>query len=353
MKQENINKSNARRIEKAVERSSQWYNVKSLLGYQWAIFYFCIGARQAGKSFSIMDFFLYEYFHKGKTFTWCRLKESQTKKLLNNHAMELIDVALMAKYGISSKDITVKGTSVFYKGKLMCKVLALSTFYNDKGVALFEDKEIEGMMFAYNFCLDEFEKEKSEKNTFDITYAFVNQLENLYRNKTNVRVFLCGNTVEDAADLLTLISFIPETFGRFKLKSKRAVVDNIPPSKKYLEMRKGCMANILTPNASTFTNAQVFDRSKIYKGRLTRPEFVIEFRNEKFTVWDGNVIKRYNKENRPTIPMVPLLLSNTVFKSELRDEIILMNYEKKFMFRDLLTQKIFDKCIKEVKGIRG
>ena len=33
--------------------------------------------------------------------------------------------------------------------------------------------------------------------------------------------------------------------------------------------------------------------------------------------------------------------------------IILMNYEKKFMFRDLLTQKLFDKCIKEVKGIKG
>lgn len=342
-----------RRIQKAVERSSQWYSIKSILGYQWAIFYYLLGARQAGKSFSIMDFFLHEYFTKNKTFTWCRLKESQTKKLLCNHAMELIDVALMNKYNISSKDLTVKGTNVFYKGKLMCKVLALSTFYNDKGIALFEDKEIEGEMFAYNFCLDEFEKEKSEKNTFDITYAFVNQLENLYRNKTNVRVFLCGNTVEDAADLLTLISFIPETFGRFKLKNKRAIIDNIPPSDKYLKMRKGCMANILTPNASTFTNEQKFDRSKIYKGRLVKPEYIIEFRNEKFTVWDGNIIKRYNKENRPIISMVPLLISNTVFRSELRDEVILMNYEKKFMFRDLLTQKLFDKCIKEVKGIRG
>ena len=51
--------------------------------------------------------------------------------------------------------------------------------------------------------------------------------------------------------------------------------------------------------------------------------------------------------------MVPLLLNNSVFKSEMRDEIILMNYEKKFMFKDLLTQKLFDKCIKEIKGIKG
>ena len=51
--------------------------------------------------------------------------------------------------------------------------------------------------------------------------------------------------------------------------------------------------------------------------------------------------------------MIPLLLSNTVFKQELRDEVILSNYEKRYMFKDLLTQKLFDKCIKEVKGIKG
>lgn len=350
---EDMNKVNARRVQKAIDRSNQWYTVRSILGYSWAIFYILLGAREAGKSYAVMDFFLHEYFTKGKPFFWLRLKESQTKKLLNNNAMEFIDVSLMTKYGISSKDITAKGTTVFYKGKLLAKVLALSTFYNDKGIALFEDKELENEMFSYNCALDEFQKENSEKNTFDITYAFVNQLENLFRHKTNVRIFIIGNTVEDCSDILTLFNFIPETFGRYKLKNKRAVVDYIPPSKKYLERRKGSIAQILTPDASTFTNQQKFDRSKIYKGRLTRPDFVIEFRSEKFTVWDGNVIKRYNKENRPVFPMVPLLLSNTVFKSEIRDEIILMNYEKKFMFRDLLTQKLFDKCIKEVKGIKG
>ena len=344
---------NARRIEKAVNRTNQWYTVRSILGYSWAIFYILLGAREAGKSYAVMDFFLHEYFEKGKPFTWLRLKESSTKKLLNNNAMEFIDVSLMAKYGISSKDITVKGTTVFYKHKVMAKVLALSTFYNDKGIALFEDKDLENEMFSYNCALDEFQKENSEKNTFDITYAFVNQLENLYRHKTNCRIFLIGNTVEECSDILTLFNFIPETFGRYKLKKKRAVIDYIPPSQKYLERRKGSIASILTPEASTFTNEQKFDRTKIYKGRLTKPDYVVEFRNQKFTIWDGNVVARYHNENRPVIAMVPLLLSNTIFKSDLRDEVILLNYEKKYMFRDLLTQKMFDKCIKEVKGIRG
>ena len=65
------------------------------------------------------------------------------------------------------------------------------------------------------------------------------------------------------------------------------------------------------------------------------------------------MILRYKKENKPIIPMVPLLLNNSVFRSELRDEVMLMNYEQRFMFRDLLTQKLFDKCIKEIKGIKG
>lgn len=348
-----INKALANKLNKAIETKSQWYTIRSILGYSWAIFYILLGAREAGKSYAVLDFFLHDYFKKGKEFVWLRLTEASTKKLLNNNAMQLIDIGLMQKYNINSKDLTVKGTTVFYKGKKMCRVMALSTFYSDKGVANFEDKELENEMFAYNICCDEFQRERNEKNTFDITYAFVNQLENIVRHKTNCRIFLIGNTVEDCSDILTMFNFIPETFGRFKLKSKRCVIDYIPPSKKYLERRKGSIASILAPDASTFTNEQKFDKSKIYKGRLRKPVFVIQFRNDMFTVWDNNIIARYNKEHKPIIPMVPLLINNSVFKSELRDEIILMNYEKKFMFKDLLTQKLFDKCIKEIKGIKG
>ena len=343
----------SKKLSKAIETSKQWYTVRSILGYSWAIFYILLGAREAGKSYAVLDFFLHDFFVKGKEFVWLRLTEASTKKLLNNNAMQFIDIGLMIKYHINSEDLTVKGTTVFYKGRKMARIMALSTFYSDKGVANFEDKELENEMFAYNICCDEFQRERNEKNTFDITYAFVNQLENIVRHKTNCRIFLIGNTVEECSDILTMFNFIPEQFGRYKLKSKRCVIDYIPPSKKYLERRKGSIASILAPDASTFTNEQKFDKGKIYKGRLRKPGFIIQFRNEMFTVWDNNIVARYNKEHRPIIPMVPLLINNSVFKSELRDEIILMNYEKKFMFKDLLTQKLFDKCIKEVKGIKG
>lgn len=343
----------AKRVEKAVKTQKEWYSLKSLFGYTWASLFYLIGGREAGKSYAVLDFYLHEFFTKGKTFTWLRLTEASTDKLLQHNALTFIDVGLMQKYNISSNDLTTKGFWVFYKEQPMAKILALSTFYNDKGVPLFEDKDLEGELYSYNICLDEFQLERGQKHTLDIAYCFCQQLENLVRHKTNVRIFIIGNATQEASELLSLLNYIPENFGRYKIKKKRAVIDYIPPSEKYTNRRSKSIPGMLMPNDSNFTNQMKYDRSKIYKGRLYKPQFIIQFRNDMFTVWEGNIIARWNKENKPVIAMVPLLLNNSVYKSELRDEIILMDYEKKFRFRDLITQKLFDKCIKEIKGIKG
>jgi hypothetical protein len=39
----------------------EWYNLRSLLGYDWAMFYIILGAREAGKSYAIMDYFVSQY----------------------------------------------------------------------------------------------------------------------------------------------------------------------------------------------------------------------------------------------------------------------------------------------------
>lgn len=343
----------AAKVAKAVQTQKEWYSLKSLFGYTWCSLFYLIGGREAGKSYAVLDFYLHEFFKKGKTFTWLRLTEASTKKLLQQNALTFIDVGLMQKYNISSKDLSTKGFWVFYKGKPMAKILALSTFYNDKGIPLFEDKDFEGELYSYNICLDEFQLERGQKNTLDVAYCFCQQLENLVRHKTNVRIFIIGNATQEASSLLSLVNYIPEQFGRYKIKKKRAVIDYIPPSEKYIKRRSKSIAGMLMGDDSNFTNEMKYDRSKIYKGRMYKPNFVIQFRNDMFTVWDGNIIARYHNEQKPVVAMVPLLINNSVFKSEIRDEIITMDYEKKFRFRDLLTQKLFDKCIKEIKGIKG
>jgi hypothetical protein len=40
------------------KRESEWYNLDSVLAYDWALFYVLIGARECGKSYAVMDYCL-------------------------------------------------------------------------------------------------------------------------------------------------------------------------------------------------------------------------------------------------------------------------------------------------------
>lgn len=159
-----------------------------------------------------------------------------------------------------------------------CRVMACSTFYNDKGIGYF-DNEYKG---EYICVLDEMNREQSEKNTFDIVYAFTNQLENVLRSTTTrVKIIMIGNTLEEASDLLANLNFIPDGFGRYKLKRKLAVVDYIKPNENYLKRRKEATANIMMGQASTFTNEIQIDRSLLVnKRKRVKPIYIIKFRKE-------------------------------------------------------------------------
>lgn len=325
-------------------QNKEWYTVRSIFGNTWAFFFILLGGREAGKSYSTMEQFLKDWKKKKRPFTWLRLTEASTKKLLNNNADKFVDPDLRRKYDLQ---LTVKGCQVFDHGEPMAKILALSTFYSDKGVALF-DNEFD---LGYNICLDEMNRERMERNCFDITYAFVNQMENLVRStKKNLRIVLIGNTLEEASDIMCCFNFIPETFGRFKVRKKRAVIDYIPPSKAYLNRRKGTIADLLTPNESTFTNKIDVDRSMINKKRLGKPSYIIKFSkntDDWFTVWDGITVKKYCKENKPVIAMRPYI--DEVFITEARDRIYSMFDNKMFLYRDLITQKTFKKNLELLK----
>ena len=40
------------------KKNAEWYSLRSLLGYQWALFLMMLGGREAGKSYATTDFFL-------------------------------------------------------------------------------------------------------------------------------------------------------------------------------------------------------------------------------------------------------------------------------------------------------
>lgn len=300
------------------------------MGCDWAMFYFLIGGREAGKSYATTNFFVSEWRRFGRPFTWLRLTEASQKKLLQNNAEKLIDPDIRRNWNL---DLTTNGTNVYEvtkrdeKGKilekrLMCRVLALNTFYNDKGNGLFDKDFLNDPNMYYNICLDEMNREENEKNTFDITYAFANQIENLIRStKQKVRIICIGNTLQEASDIMAPFNFFPREFGRYYLKKKRAVIDYIPPSEAYKERREGTAADILAGESSTFTNQVVLDSSLVSKQRLISARSIIKFgktRDTWFVVWDDGIVARYHGETcKGVIAMKPYL--DSVFKPELRD----------------------------------
>lgn len=336
----------------------EWYSIRHMLSYaNWALFYILLGGREAGKSYSVTDFFCRQYKNKGIPFVWMRLTEKAASKLLQNNAEKLIDPDLRRKYQL---DLVTSGNNVYevtrrsqpdkngktkiLEKKLMARVYALSTFYNDKG-SIFDKDFLNDLTMRYNIAIDEFQREKNEKNTFDILYALTNQLENLVRStKDRTKIFFLGNTLEEASELLCAFNFIPEEFGIYKLKKKRCVIEYIEPSESYLKRRKGTIADILMPTASTFTNKIDADTTVIDRSVLTKPVRVIKFskdKNDWFTVWNSNIIAKYNGEQKPAIAMRPYI--DELFMTELRNTIMEQFDTRCFKFRNLITFKQFQK----------
>lgn len=199
---------------------------------------------------------------------------------------------------------------MYNRGKLICTCIPLSSFGKTKGVGYF-DKDFTG---HYNIVLDEFQLEEGERKTsFDILYNFIGMLENIARTtKSNIRVFLLGNTLEEASTILKAFNFLPEKFGRFYLKSKRCVIDNLEPTEEYLKDRKGSLADILGGDSmSNYTNQLTRDAKLITKQRVHIPQYIIKFgkqTNQWYTVWDSNIVRKYKNEKvNSTVAMKPYL----------------------------------------------
>lgn len=388
-------------------KSRPFYDLKSILGNTWATFYILLGGAQAGKSYSVMDFCLNQKkrLKEKCKFYWFRLTDSQSAKLLSNNAQDFVDPDLIRKYNLTLKtngsvvyttkyvDKKVKhrdgseeiiSSEVKSKRKELARILDLSTFYKDKGVGYF-DKDFDGW---YNICIDEFQPEKGERRTFDIMHAFIRALENIVRNtKTKVRVFMMANLLEEASDILASFNFFPENFGRYKLvKNKkqlinfireyneaqethndkmmqnveskysdvdfgpRAVIDYIEPTDAYKKMRHGSIADRMMKDNSEYSNEITVDKTLVFKGKLLKPTNIIKFSKDKkdwFTVWDGKIIKRYNGENVSVIAMKPYI--DEIFQSSLRDQMIMIFDNRAFLYRDLITFKLFQNAISLIK----
>jgi len=346
IKEQNIQKRAAKKI-----KQSRWYadNLHSLLGIRWAMFYAILGGRMTGKSYALTDYLCNQKKKKGDLVKnyWLRISETSTKMLLANKANKLVDPDLVRKYDL---DLTTKGMDVYDHGKVFMTVLPLSAMGKTKGVAFF-DKDFEGEI---NIVLDEFQLEQGEKRTsFDILYNFIGMVENIARTtKSKLRIFLVGNTLEEASSILKAFNFLPEGFGRFRLKRKRCVIDNLEPTEDYLKDRHGSAADILGgDDMSNYTNELKKDLTLISKKRVKTPQYIIKFAKNKggmYIVWDNNIITRYKGQPIKTVVAMKPYLDNS-YNPEQKQMVIDIFDAQGYKFDTLITLSYFQADLQKIR----
>lgn len=239
-----------------------------------------------GKTFSAWNYIIKKFLKRNKKFVWLRLTDGATKQLLANGGQNLVPQELLNKYKIS---VTTRGTKVFFNGKYAGEVLALSNSHNQKGYYLNAEqkKKVDEAVFRQinkmskvlsGVFLDEFNREKDEKKTFDISNAIHRQIESLVRDDKVRWVFL-GNTIDEVSDVLATIGFTPKEYGIYKIPNKHTIIEYVPDKPGFAEARKERMANVFAADSDVDMSTQLnyivaTDTRRVLKpSEVIRPRF--------------------------------------------------------------------------------
>lgn len=344
-----------------------FYNNSTILGIP-ARYYVLIGGRGCGKTYSTQNYMIKKWFKTKEPILWLRLKEPSVKSLLANNAMSFLDNDLMIKY---QPKFEVKGNFIYWDGELFCKVMALSTFYSEKGVNnngftktkklstkdKISNKALEREIKKFKIIvLDEMNSEKTEKRTFDICYAFVNTIETTCRRDNDKRVFLLGNTLDIGSELLSgCFQFVPNDFGIYRLPKKHTVIHCIEDSEKWKQTRKeGMVGDIMAPGEATFTNVAAMDKDLVSQDksfRANKPSCIIAFDKQRFLVID-NVITSFKVPEKTKLPIIAMqpLIKGVPYIKDNAQIIIDRVYARFYRYDNLTTLRNFYTNIKLLKG---
>lgn len=350
-------------VMRTYKRKGLYINNRTVMGMIW-LFLIMVGGRGCGKTFTTQNYLLRRFRKSGRPCIWLRLKEPSCRKLLANNARDFFDAKLFDKWKLYDRKIEVKGNSIYIDDKEFCRIAAISTFYSDKGLAGMNSQRsvnsaaaksaITKLAKKYDVIVcDEFNLERCEKRTMDVTYAFVNQLETICRFDTDRRIILLGNTLEEASDILAeCFGFIPDKPGIYKLKNKKAVIWSIEDSKEYQKARAASIAGMLAPEESTFTNETQTDRDLLTTKPIGKQTQIIRFAGNKYFVLCGDVVtcqKPSDTTNIPTIAMRPYIAGYPYYKDRVKN-VIDAAQQRRLKFDKLITLKLFYKEIKLLQG---
>jgi len=191
--------------------------------------------------------------------------QSEVDKVLQNNGTSFFEPSLLLKYGVTvkvendyvyfadtKKALIVENGEYDYEWHQVIRVMAISEYYKYKGNQFTDYDEV---------IMDELVRAKSAKKTFDIADAFRNFIENIARDRSDVRCLIYANAVDELDDLRVLFGFmpLPGRFGVYYLQKTGvnfAIIEYLDDSAEWKLRKSKSMANLLgSRDDSVFVNA--------------------------------------------------------------------------------------------------
>lgn len=360
------------------EKLGLYLTPHAIMGYHGIHHIVVIGSRGRGKSVISLDSAIAlkkKYGYENVKIFYFRLTDLSVKSMLANKAAKAIDPILTAKYDL---EITCKNSIVYDHGKELVEFFPLvSAGSKGKGVNLYDANFLNNRPIGPNgkpikrfivVIWDEFLMAEGveKKSIGDPVAQFKIYMEAIFRDQERldydaVRCWYLANSVSECANVTgALFNFIPtpNDFGIKKLTRKHCVFWNVPNSQAYLDKRKkSVMADIMDyENDANYTNVVKRDLDSLIpkSQRLCKVTNIIIFDKEPrrwFTVWDGNIIKKYNNQSYTqdmVISMKRYLDKN--FYPDLVKSVFERFDARAFRYADLISQASFGAELKLIKN---
>ena len=173
----------------------KYYSLKKILKKE-ATYNIIFGERSNGKTYASLQYVLEKYFKNGEQFVYVRrwsedIRPKRLSNLFNSH-LDLLEQLSAGKY-----------TGIYYR----VGVFYLCTF-DEHGKPIYNDNDVLG--FAFSLSETEHNKANSYPKVTTIIFdefltsnyylpdefiLFMNTISTIVRNRTNVKIFMLGNTV--------------------------------------------------------------------------------------------------------------------------------------------------------------
>lgn len=343
---------------------NEYYIIRRIMSYprNEYVYRIIIGARGVGKTFAIQNLTC-NFYKKNKSlpddptnvddlFIYIRF----TRRALANYLQNILDSKLQDKHKIIPTSVSKEGyDEIYYNGKLVGIAVALADAPAIKGGTWHHQR------FRY-VILDEFQRERNERRTFDVNYNLRSILESMTRFTTRIRegrdyptIIAAGNTVDEATDLLYAFDFMPLEYGVYKLKSKSAIIEYVEDGKAYQRMQAINPLRVLSQGDDfTFGERKLTLRDNIIKeGNTGHRRYVAHLQMTpyiRFEVWQIDKGRLYISNGLPTAKFENRILTlarlaanrGTNYNIDFH-KLIRRQYENNSIYFDKnLTAKIFN-----------